>query len=151
MSVEQADQVLAVRCSIAALQGTIEPLRQQGLLRGVQALEAELQKQRRRERELVRENPAVAETFMRWRKAEALEFHEKQRIALQLKQRRQVTAIAIAARNAAVADLNKTKRKLQELEKRACVQTRRQDVQLGRSGRRLGRFGRTLLSRSSAG
>ena len=121
LSVEQADQVVAVRCSIAALQGTIEPLRQQGLLRGVQALEAELQKQRRRERELVRENPAVAETFIRWRKAEALEFQEKQRIALQLKQRRQETAIAIAARDAAVADLNRTKRKLQELESaRAC-------------------------------
>ena len=54
LSVEQADQVHVVRSTIAALEGTIETLTHQGMLRGVQRMEADLQKQRRRERELVR-------------------------------------------------------------------------------------------------
>ena len=40
-------------------------------------MEGELRKERRRERDLVRESPAVAETFMRLRKAETAEFQEK--------------------------------------------------------------------------
>ena len=53
---------------------------------------------------------------MRLRKAGALEFQQKQLIAAKMKQRHKEAAIAIADRDAAVAELSKTKRKLQELE-----------------------------------
>ena len=53
---------------------------------------------------------------MRLRKAEEAAFQERQLIAAQMKQRNKDAAAAIAAHKAAVAELNKTKRKLQELE-----------------------------------
>ena len=74
LSVGQAEQVHVIRSTIGALQGTIEGLKNQGVLRGVQAMEAELKKEQRKERELLREEPAVAETLIRLRKAEALAF-----------------------------------------------------------------------------
>ena len=116
LSVGQAERVHAIRSTIGALQGTIEGLKNQGVLRGVQAMEWELKKVKRRERALLREEPAVAETFVRLRKAEEAAFQERQLIAAQMKQRNKDAAAAIAAHKAAVAELNKTKRKLQELE-----------------------------------
>ena len=88
---------------------------------GVQCIEAEIQKQRRRERNLVRESPAVAETFMRLRRAEEQESQEKKLRAAQMNRRKKDAADAIAARNAAVADFKITKRSIQDLEStRAC-------------------------------
>ena len=56
------------------------------------------------------------------------------RRAAQMKERKDEAAAAIAARNAAVAELKQAKRKLQEFES-ARLQTRNQDVHLGQSGR----------------
>ena len=121
LSAEQADKMHMIRTTIAALQTTIDTLKMTGVLRGVQCIEAELRKEQRRERDLVRESPAVAETFLRLRRAEAQEFQEKKLFVAQMKQRTQDATAAIAARNAAVAELRNTKRKLQELESaRAC-------------------------------
>ena len=71
----------AIRSTIGALQGTIEALKNQGMLRCAQVMEAELKKEQRKERELLRQEPAAAEAFMRLRKAEALEFQQRQLIA----------------------------------------------------------------------
>ena len=121
LSAEQADQLHIVRTTIGAIESAIESLKMSGVIRGAQCVEAELSKERRRERDLMHESPAVAETFLRLRRAEAQEFHDKQLLASQMKQRKQEASTAIAARNAAVAELKQTKRKLQELESaRAC-------------------------------
>ena len=121
LSAEQADQLHIVRTTIGAIESSIESLKMSGVIRGAQCMEAELSKERRRERDLMHESPAVAETFLRLRRAEAQEFHDKQLLASQMKQRKQEASTAIAARNAAVAELKQTKRKLQELESaRAC-------------------------------
>ena len=76
LSVGQAEQVHVIRSTIGALQGTIEALKSMGVLRSVHHIEAELKKEQRKERELLRQEPAVAETCMRLRKAEALEFQQ---------------------------------------------------------------------------
>ncbi len=121
LSASQADALHQVRTTIAALESTLDTLRMTGVVRGVQFIEADLHKERRRERDLVRESPAVAETFLRLRRAEVEEFQGKKLLVAQMNQRKQDAAAAIAARNAAVAELDRTKRKLQELEStRAC-------------------------------
>lgn len=121
LSASQAEALHQVRISVAALQSSLESLKGTGNVRGVQVLEGELRKDRRRERELVKESPAVAETFLRLRQAEAEEFQQKKLHDTQMAQRRQEEIAAVAARNAAVAELERTKRKIQELESaRAC-------------------------------
>jgi len=121
LSASQADELLQVRTTIAALESTLESLRMTGAVRGVQCIEAEIHRERKRERGLVCESPAVAEAFLRFRRAEASEFQQKQLLAAQMNRRRHDAASAIAERKAAVAELNRTKRKIQELESaRAC-------------------------------
>ena len=121
LSADQAGAVHVIESTIASLEFTIESLKGMGMVRGVQCLEEEIHKQRRRERDLVRESPAVAEGFMRLRKAEAEEFLRRKRIAAQLNQRKRDAAEAIAARDAAVADMKKVRKTIQDLEStRAC-------------------------------
>ena len=123
LSASQADKLHQVRITIAALESTMEGLTATGVVRGVQCIEAEIRKQRRRERDLVRESPAVAEAFMRLRRAEEEEFLNQKRLAAQLKQRKRDATEAIAARNAAVADLKRARQSIQDMEStRACKQ-----------------------------
>ena len=63
LSAAQADAVHQVRTVIAALESTIDNLKAVGVVRGVQCLETELHKERKRERDFARETPAVAEAF----------------------------------------------------------------------------------------
>ena len=116
LSVAQADQYHATRASIAAISSSIEAMKGTGLVRAVQALEQELRKEVRRERELVREHPAVAETFLRFRRAEQRDFQEQQRVACLMRKRKTDATKAIADRNAAVAELKKARKALQDLE-----------------------------------
>ena len=71
-----------LRVSTSAIQMHLEGMKGSGLVAPVAALEMELKKAHRSERELLRTEPAVAETFLRLRKAEADEFHEKNSASL---------------------------------------------------------------------
>ena len=64
----------------------------------------------------MREHPAVAETFLRFRRAEQREFQEEQRRILQLRKRKTEAAEAIAVRDAAVAEVKKARKAFQDLE-----------------------------------
>ena len=64
----------------------------------------------------MREHPAVAETFLRFRRAEQRDFQEQQRVAFLMRKRKTEATKAIADRNAAVAELKKARKALQDLE-----------------------------------
>ena len=66
LSDKQADEVQNMHTMISALESSIAGLRATGNLRGVQVLELELTKERRRLRALTKESPAVAEAFFRY-------------------------------------------------------------------------------------
>ena len=116
LSASQADKVHQVKATIASLEATIESLRAIGSVRGVQCIEAELQKERRKQRVLVKESPVVADAFLRLRKAEDQEALVKARLAAEHNKRKREASKAIADRDAAVAELKKTKKDIQEME-----------------------------------
>ena len=116
LSATQADSVYQVRSTIAALELTIEALTAVGSVKAVHSVEAEIQKQRRIIRELVSHASAVAETFLQLRRAEEQEFQEKKRHVAEMNQRKLDAAEAIAARNAAVAEMKRVKRSIQDIE-----------------------------------
>ena len=116
LSACEADAVHKAKATMAALQATIENLRSIGAVRGVQCIEIELAKEKRKARELVKASPAVAEAFLRLRRAEDQDRLMTSRIVAQHNERKRDAAKALADRNAAVADLRETKRKIQEME-----------------------------------
>ena len=121
LSASQAERLHAVQITIAGLETTIESLRSIGCIRGVASIEVELQKERRRQRELVKESPAVAEAFMQRRKAEEQDTLMRKRLVEQQNKRSREAAKAIADRDAAVAELKRHKTSIQEMEStRAC-------------------------------
>ena len=116
ISAEEADAVHNVKATMAALEATLEGLRAIGSLKGVQSIETELAKQRRNARRLIQEKPAVADAFLRLRRAEDQERLMNMRIADQHRERKREADQAIADRDAAVAVLRNTRRKIQEME-----------------------------------
>ena len=116
LSAGEADAVHHVKATIAGLEATIEGLRDIGSVRGVQCIEAELAKERRKARQLVKDSPAVADAFSRLRRAEEQEKYKNERIADQHRERKRDAAKALADRDAAVAELRETRRKICELE-----------------------------------
>ena len=116
LGAEQAEMAQEIRVTIAALEAALGSLKATGTLKGVHALEADLQQWRRRERELLKTCPAVAETFLRMRRAEAEEYETKKELARQMRLRQEDAARAIKERDAAVAEVKKAKRQLAELE-----------------------------------
>ena len=108
ISAEEADAVHNVKATMAALEATLEGLRAIGSVRGVQCIETELGKQRRRARELIQESPAVADAFQQLRRAEDQERLMRIRMADQHRERKREAAKAIADRDAAVAELRAT-------------------------------------------
>ena len=121
LSPTQAEAVQQVEITIAALEATIESLRSIGCLRGVQSIEAELQKERRKQRQLIKATPAVADAFLQRRRAEEQDTLTKKRLAAQQQQLERDRAKAIADRNAAAAELRQHKRSIQDMEGlRAC-------------------------------
>ena len=99
LSVSQAEQLYQAKVTISALQATTEQLHTVGALRGIQCIEAELRKEKRRERELVKESPAVADAFLKRHKAEEQYDLARKRTSAQLQQQQQrEAATAIAKR-----------------------------------------------------
>ena len=93
-----------------------------GSLRGVQVLEQELAKERRRLRALSKEAPAVAEAFLRFRTVEERDALAEQRLFEQRKEKKRQAAQAIADRDAAVAALKRIKKPISEKEAiKACM------------------------------
>ena len=107
LSASQADEVQRVEMTIAGLESTIESLRAIGSVSGVQSIELELKKERRRKRQLVKESPAVAEAFLQRRRAEEQNTLARKRLAAQMNEQSRAAAKAIADRDAAVAELKK--------------------------------------------
>ena len=121
LSASQADEVQRVEMTIAGLESTIESLRAIGSVSGVQSIELELKKERRRKRQLVKESPAVAEAFLQRRRAEEQNTLARKRLAAQMNEQSRKAAKAIADRDAAVAELKRHKSIIQEMESiRAC-------------------------------
>jgi hypothetical protein len=116
LSASQADAVHHVRTTIAALEITIADLRAMGQIRGVQCIEAELDKLRRQQRALIKESPAVADSFLRLRRAERQADLERNRIYAEQTARKRQAAKAVDDRDAAVAELRKTRRTIQDME-----------------------------------
>ena len=116
LSAGQADAVHRVKATMAALEATLEGLRAIGSVRSVQCIQQELAKERRKARLLVKDSPAVADAFLRLRRAETQERLMSQRIADERSGRKREAAKALKDRDAAVAELRKTKRKIQEME-----------------------------------
>ena len=116
LSASEADAVHKAKATMAALEGTIEGLRAIGSVSGVHKIEVELGKVRRRQRRLVKESPAVADAFMRLRRAEDQDRLTNMRLADQHRERKREANKALSDRDAAVAELRAAKRKIQEME-----------------------------------
>ena len=115
-SESQADAPHQAQSTTAALETSLESLRAIGSLKAAQALERELKQERRRTRALLQCDPAVADAFSRVRRLEAQEALQQQRLVAQQNERKRAAAKAIADRNAAVAELKRTKKAIQDLE-----------------------------------
>jgi len=112
----QADAVHQAHETMVALESAMDSLRAVGAARGAQCVEAELRKMKRREREMVRTKPAVADAFLRLRANENREQLAKKRIADEQRERKREVAKAISDKDAAVAELRKTRRLIQQME-----------------------------------
>ena len=76
---------------------------------------------RRKQRQLIKATPAVADAFLQRRRAEDQDTLTRKRLAAQQQQLERDRAKAIADRNAAVAELRQHKRSIQDMEGlRAC-------------------------------
>lgn len=116
LSVDQADKVQQVSVTIAALECHIEGLRSLGSLRAAQCVEAELNKERRKQRALLKDSPAVAAAFLQRRKAEAERDLKHRRMLEDQTERQKRASLAIKDRNAAVAELKRCRMAIQSLE-----------------------------------
>ena len=102
---KDAEAVCQSQLQVAALQASIDAIRQTGRMRVVHIMESEIKKLKRRERKLSSEKPVVAEAFKRQRLAEEHEFRERLLRILQEKERRKDAQTAVAAEEAALARL----------------------------------------------
>jgi len=116
LSAAQADAVHRSQASTSALELAMEGLRSAGQLQAAHAVELALRAEKRRTRALAAESPAIAEAFLQRRKVEEQDAVVKRRRVAKQNEREREAAKAIADRNAAVAELKKAKRSLQELE-----------------------------------
>jgi hypothetical protein len=116
LSAEQADAVQKSQITMAALEETIDGLKAIGSVRAVQCIEQELQKERRKQRTLLKESPAVADAFLRLRRAEEQDVLMTRRHVADQKERKRQAEQAITDRDAAVADMKRTRRSIQEME-----------------------------------
>ena len=116
LNADQAETVQEIKTTVAALQEAIGSLRAAGALRAMQSLEQELVKHKRRERELARTSPAIADAFAQRRHAEAQEVLRRRRLILEQNEREQAAKKAKHERDAAVAELMKHKKAIQDFE-----------------------------------
>ena len=101
---------------IHAIQGHLEGLRQIGCVRGVQALDYELAKTKRKLRTITREDDSVRNEFNRLRRAEELRRVENERAVAERKEMWRDAERAKAALKAANTELRVKRQKVQELE-----------------------------------
>ena len=116
LSSMQADAIERVDATIVGLQATLDGLHAIGALSGVRSIAHELRKEKRRQRQLVAETPAVAEAFLLRRRAEDEEFRKKKHLAAVQHDRSRAVRKSIADRDAAVAETTKLRRSLLEME-----------------------------------
>ena len=116
LSASQADSVHQVEITIAALQATINSLKAIGSVRSAQCVEQELQKERRKQRALCAESPAVADAFLRFRRAEEQETLMQRKQAAQLKDKKREAEQVRVEQNTAVAEIKRIKRDIQDME-----------------------------------
>jgi len=116
LSGPQADRVHQSASTIAALEHTISSLKAIGSLRGAHCVELELHKEKRRARTLVAESPAVADAFAALRRAEHQEDLMMRRQDAEQKERKRAAVQALTERDAAVAELKKARKAIQDAE-----------------------------------
>ena len=102
--------------AIHAIQGHLEGLRHIGCVRGVQALEYELTKAKRKLRNITQETESVQTEFTRLRRAEELRRAESDRQLAERKERWLEAERTLAAAKAASKELQVKRQKLVELE-----------------------------------
>ena len=121
LSGAQAEAVEQSQVQIASLQAAVEAINPTGQMRTVVHLKREIATLKRRQREILKDSPAVADAFKRLRTAEAAAFRERAHIIKQTKALKHSAQKAIEDKKAAVAALAKAKRALQHEENRlAC-------------------------------
>ena len=113
---EQAEAIIEMRTQMTVLQSASDNLRSAGLIREAVLMEQRLAAERKRHRSLLKTKPELADSFLRLRKAEAEEWRRERHRTTMLNQQAKEAAAAVAAKNAAQADLNNLKRKLAEIE-----------------------------------
>ena len=101
---------------IHAMQGYLEGLRQIGCVQGVQAVEHELAKAKRKLRNITRDSESVRTEFSRLRRAEELRRAESDRAMAERKEMWLEAERMMAATKAASKELQVKRQKLQELE-----------------------------------
>ena len=116
LSASQIDAVHLSQTSIATLEAALESIKSIGNVSAVQSIEAEIAKERRRERELSKQSPAVADAFARLRSAEDLEYLCQKRALAEQKDRKRAAETAVAEKNAAVAELKRIKQSIADAE-----------------------------------
>jgi len=119
LSAEQADAAQQMSTTIAALEQHLQGVQAIGCVKAAQGIEIQLAKERRRLRVLVKEDPAVVESFFRLRRAEDEDRLQRQREMDSQRERKRAAHQAIDDRKAAVAELRATRRKIQEMESAA--------------------------------
>ena len=116
MTDEQAAAIIEMRTQMTVLQSASDNLRAAGLMREAVLMDQRLAAERKRHRSLLKTKPELADSFPRLRKAEAEEWRRERHRTAMLNQQAKEAAAAVAAKNAAQADLNNLKRKLAEIE-----------------------------------
>ena len=104
---KDAEVVCQSQLQVAALQASIDAIRQTGQLRVLHIMESVIKKLKRRERKLSSEKPVVVEAFKRQRLAEEHEFRERLLRVRQDKEQRKDAQTAVAAKEAALAQMRK--------------------------------------------
>jgi hypothetical protein len=112
----QADAAHRVHSTIAGLHETIGALQPMGSVEGVQAIQHVLTKERRKARSLAADSPAVADSFLRLRKADDDITLERKRSFDDMKHTQRATKKALLDRDVALAALRDATKKIHDAE-----------------------------------
>jgi len=116
LTAEQADVVHGMKSQMAQLQESIAGLRAVGAISSMQGLELDLAKLMRRERELIRGSPAVADAFLHRRRAETRELIRRKQFAAEQNDREAAAKKAKSECDTLAAELKRHKQLLLEYE-----------------------------------
>ena len=116
LDADVAAETHRVHETLATLETARDELKKCGLLKSAHHLESETRLVKRQARALAKQTPAVAGAFMRLRAAEQACDLERSRAREQQRERKREAEKAIADRDAAITQLKKTRRMIQDLE-----------------------------------